>query len=148
MRAWDASRARVDRAGGRHALPPFSFRMERLRRGSVQVGKDKAVQAHDLTGTNRDGMAEHRSVIGECVKLASFAAWIGSRRQIRQQRLIELPSDERRGDLLRIDADQAGPQTRCNHLARQRSRGQPPEGKHRRQPGAGQLRFPVSTHIL
>jgi len=60
----------------------------------IQVGKYKSVARHNFSHGDRQLAIKHRTCIYECVEFPVLAAWVGVRRQIREQLLIELPTDE------------------------------------------------------
>src|SRR5512141_1144843 len=85
--------------------------------GSTKVREDESVPCHNLTGLNRHGMTEHGTGIGKGMKLAPFSARVGARRKICEQRIIELASHEGCGNLFRVHAGYACPETRRDHFA-------------------------------
>src|SRR5271157_3092398 len=92
-------------------------------------------------------MLEHGTSVSKRVELAILSAWIGVRRQVRQQRLIELAPGEARIELFLIHAGDSGEQSAADHLLRQVARGYLPERKQRFQPAAGQLALAVFADI-
>src|SRR5437879_6161912 len=115
---------------------------------STKVRKDEPVSCDDLTGLNRHRIAEHGASIGEGVKLATFSARIGTCGQIRQQRVIELASHKRCGNLFWVHAGDTCPEASRNHLACKQRRGQAPDRKERRHTGSRKLRFPIPAHLI
>jgi hypothetical protein len=68
-------------------------KLERPRLGE-EIGIHKIVSLDDLAGYDPNGSLKSRTVVGEGVKLASFATRVDLRRQIVQKVLIELASGE------------------------------------------------------
>src|SRR5262245_4051238 len=82
------------------------------------------------------------------MKLTLLAAGVGARRQLLEQRMVEAPAGELLGQLLEIDASEISLHAGIDHLARQRIGRVPPERKHRRDAGRGQLLLAIAAHIL
>src|SRR5713226_8911406 len=126
----------------------------RLRRAVVvrvlrqEVCEDKALPLNDLPKLHRDRIAEHRPVVSEGVELAPFAAGVDIRRQIGKELSIELPADERGRQLLRINASDAGTQTRINHFAYQFPRRTCPDREEGRNTRSPQAFLAVATDLF
>ena len=82
------------------------------------------------------------------MELAVLGAGVDARRQVGQQRGIEAPAGEARGQLARVDAGDVGLEPAGDHLARQRRRVDAPQRKQRRDPGAGELGLAIAADVL
>ena len=60
----------------------------------MYIREDEPITIHDIADGDGNGPAEHRTVIGERVKLTALAASIDARRKIAEQGAIELPAGE------------------------------------------------------
>ena len=76
-------------------------------RGETQVGEDEAVALDDFADGDRDRGGEHRAGVHEGVELAALAAGVDRRRQLGEQRGVELAPREPGVERLGIDAGQA-----------------------------------------
>src|SRR5207248_6047416 len=92
--------------------------LARRGRRSAHVRKDKPAAVDDLAGERRDRTIEHRTLVGERVKLAVFAARVDAGGEITQQRALQLTSSERTVEMLRIDARHHRAQAAGDHFFR------------------------------
>src|SRR5579863_10753557 len=81
------------------------------------------------------------------MKFTALAARVDMGRQVTQQRLVEIATRKRAGELSRIDAHQFGAQAGGEHVAREVVGGAFPERKQGIQPGGLQLLFAVGANI-
>ena len=82
------------------------------------------------------------------MKFPALPARIDARREVSNQRSVELAPRERSIEMLRIHARQDRPQASVDHFVSQLSRGDAPHWKQRRQPGGGEAIFPVPSHVF
>ena len=82
------------------------------------------------------------------MKLAVLAARVDARRQVAQQRALELAPRERGIQLSRVDAREACAQARVDHGLRQLWRGKSPDRKQRFETGPGESLLAIAAHIL
>src|SRR2546421_9215475 len=113
-----------------------------------EIREHEAVTLDDLSADDLDGVAEPRGVERERVELASFTARVDGRRKILQVGAIELSTGERRLQLPRIDAGDAGADARVQHLGRERARVAQPEGEDRSDAGLGQPCLAVGPDVF
>ena len=82
----------------------------------LKVGIYESVAVYSFTSFDRQGRGEHRSCVNAGVKLAVFAAGIGTSRQIGKQAQIKLTTGKLPTDVLRVHACKPRPQSTCDHL--------------------------------
>jgi len=113
-----------------------------------QVADDETVALDDDAALDCDWRGEHRTGIGEGVKLAPFSAWVGSGREIFEKGSIEFAAGQRGWHLPRIDARDPGAKTAVDHFASQCARVAPPQRKDGGQSRSGHLLFPIRADIF
>jgi hypothetical protein len=91
-----------------------------LTRCKTEIGEDEAVALDDFSSLDRNGMREHRTVVGERVKLAALAARIDAGGQLGEERRVELTAGKSTVERAGIDARQARMQSAVYHLVRKR----------------------------
>src|SRR3954471_3011391 len=113
-----------------------------------QITEHEAVALDDDAGVDRDGMAKHRSTIGEAVELTALTARVDGRWQIRKQLAVELAAGKRRVELFRVHAREPGAEPRSDHLASQSRRVGTKQREQGRQSRSGQSLLPVAPDVL
>src|SRR5208283_904428 len=115
----DAARGAGDEyGGGRHRAPSVNLYVlwcGYLKSGK-DVGKKKAVARHAFPCLDRNWFTKHRSGVGESMKLTVLAAGIHGRGEATQCLIVEIATDEIRGQLQGICANNAGTQAAIDHL--------------------------------
>ena len=76
--------------------------------------------------TSKHAESESRTVVDERVELAVLAAGVDARRQILEKSLVELAADQRRGQHLFVDRDDARTISRGDDSTRQLAGGRSP----------------------
>ena len=82
------------------------------------------------------------------MEFAALAARIDRRREIGEQRRVEVAPGESRVEHLRIDAREPRLQAAGDHVARERRGVGAEQREDRRQPGAGQFLFAIAPDVL
>ena len=82
------------------------------------------------------------------MKLAALAAGIDRWRKVAEKPGIEVAARKRTGQLRRVYACETRPQAACDHVPRERVRGDVPQRKDRREAGPFQLLLPVAADVF
>src|SRR5882672_2052057 len=113
-----------------------------------QVAPDERRDLVRRTRVDDDRLAEHRSGVYARMKFAALATRVDRRRQIAQQRAIELPAGEARIELTGIHAREPRAQAAVDHLLGKLARRDAPDGKERLEPGSRELVLAVAADVL
>src|SRR2546423_779595 len=124
------------------------------------MGRDPASLACDqiapdirldrVTGARleRDRLAEHRPGIHTRMKLAALTARVDRRRQIAEQRAVELPADETRIELPSVDTGQPRAKAAVDHLFGKLPCRNAPDGKERIESRSRELLLAIAADVL
>jgi len=96
----------------------------------------------------RDRLVEHRTSVDARVELAPLAAGIDVGRKVAQQKTIEFSPGKRGIEAPRVDAGEPRAQTAIDHLLRELTGWNPPDGEERLEAGPRKLLFSIAANVL